>query len=364
MAVLLSSAFCLCIESALAAPFPNLTASQTEVAPAWVDDPSGRGTWNLLYSCTFTILLCVWTSIHLNVPPPDERVGKAWLRKVKWLFIALLAPEFVVYVAFEQWMVAFDLLKKLNKLSKESSDKLSEQTRGKTKSSETLFDMTYAHFVVMGGLAVDVGHLHDKLTRATLTKKGILFLAERGQFVHPTRQSIRDKSKANLLAKGLVCLQILWVAGQAIERKVAGFPITLLEVHTLVHVTCALVMYSLWVRKPFDVTDPIIININDYQDAVVLMIPADGVVDGDLLCYRAKNSSRDQLVDFFACFGHDQSVDDIYAEDFIIMLAAIVIPAAYGGVHLSALSIMFPTPVERLLWKIACYSLLGSGAFL
>ena len=30
-----------------------------------------------------------------------------------------------------------------------------------------------------------------------------------------------------------------------------------------------------------------------------------------------------------------------------------------GGVHLAALSIMFPTPIERLLWEIACYSLLG-----
>jgi hypothetical protein len=31
------------------APIQNLTALQTEIAPAWVKDPSGRGTWRLLY---------------------------------------------------------------------------------------------------------------------------------------------------------------------------------------------------------------------------------------------------------------------------------------------------------------------------
>lgn len=38
----------------------------------------------------------------------------------------------------------------------------------------------------------------------------------------------------------------------------------------------------------------------------------------------------------------------------------LLIPFVYGLVHLRALSIMFPTPIERLLWKIACYILVGA----
>lgn len=33
------------------APIQNITDLQTEIAPAWVEDPSGRGTWQLLYRC-------------------------------------------------------------------------------------------------------------------------------------------------------------------------------------------------------------------------------------------------------------------------------------------------------------------------
>ncbi|PMD28468.1 hypothetical protein NA56DRAFT_548989, partial [Hyaloscypha hepaticicola] len=80
----------------------NLTALRTEVSPSWVEDPAGRGTWGLLYSCTFTLGVCVWTSIHLNVPP-KESPSTSWRRQVKWLFIAVFAPEVVLFTAFQQW---------------------------------------------------------------------------------------------------------------------------------------------------------------------------------------------------------------------------------------------------------------------
>ncbi|PMD21375.1 hypothetical protein NA56DRAFT_125637 [Hyaloscypha hepaticicola] len=47
---------------------PNLVLC-TEIAPPWVANPSGHGTWDLLYSCTFTIFLYIYTTINLNIPP-------------------------------------------------------------------------------------------------------------------------------------------------------------------------------------------------------------------------------------------------------------------------------------------------------
>jgi len=88
-----------------AAPITNLTALRTNVAPSWVSGPSGRGTWSLLYSCLFTLLLCVYTAIHLNIPLPDESIFKFWLRKTKWVAIAILAPEIIVYISIEQWLL-------------------------------------------------------------------------------------------------------------------------------------------------------------------------------------------------------------------------------------------------------------------
>jgi hypothetical protein len=40
-------------------------------------------------------------------------------------------------------------------------------------------------------------------------------------------------------------------------------------------------------------------------------------------------------------------------------LAVLLIPAAYGGIHLGAIHSMFPTAVELTLWKSACFVLLG-----
>jgi hypothetical protein len=97
----------------------------------------------------------------------------------------------------------------------------------------------------MGGFVADVEDIHNVAKRATITPEGVLFLARRGKFCRVNRSHVQDKGKADMLAKGLVCIQVLWVAGQAVERKIAAYPIALLEIHTLVHVVCARVMYSL-----------------------------------------------------------------------------------------------------------------------
>lgn len=125
MLLLSSLLYLLRFDFAFAAPVQNLTALGTEIAPAWVADPSGRGTWDLLYSCTFTIFLCVYTAIHLNVPP-EESGFRFWLRKTKWVFIAILAPEVVVYTAFEQWNLSRSFLKDLNKIVDNSTDEKSK----------------------------------------------------------------------------------------------------------------------------------------------------------------------------------------------------------------------------------------------
>ncbi len=59
---------------------------------------------------------------------------------------------------------------------------------------------------------------------------------------------IEDRSKSDTLQKTLVLLQISWMAAQCIARKVHDLPITLLELHTMVHVVCAMLMYGFWFK--------------------------------------------------------------------------------------------------------------------
>jgi hypothetical protein len=74
-----------------------------EYTSSWVREPQGRGTLSILYTCTFTLLLCVYTAIHLNIPPAGEPRRWQFLRKIKWMFIAIFAPEVVLFTAAYQY---------------------------------------------------------------------------------------------------------------------------------------------------------------------------------------------------------------------------------------------------------------------
>ena len=110
------------------APTHNFTALRTNIAPPWVPDPDNRGTWSLLYSCAFTLVLCVWTAIHLNVPSYQESLISQWLRKLKWVLLAIIAPELGVYTAFEQYEQAKELIGELAKISVRNRSQSSYRT--------------------------------------------------------------------------------------------------------------------------------------------------------------------------------------------------------------------------------------------
>ncbi|KAK4173194.1 hypothetical protein QBC36DRAFT_314120 [Triangularia setosa] len=75
----------------------NLTA-------AWYPGPTFRDTWSIISSYIITLVICVWTSVHLNIDdlssnktskrwdPCGWLRGKQW-RQLGWMFCALLAPE-------------------------------------------------------------------------------------------------------------------------------------------------------------------------------------------------------------------------------------------------------------------------------
>jgi hypothetical protein len=77
------------------------------------------------------------------------------------------------------------------------------------------------------------------------------------------KKVVKEKSKADALAKGLICIQVGWMLVQTIARKFSGLPITLLELSTLAHVSHALILYLVWLDKPQDVQEPEIIYAND-----------------------------------------------------------------------------------------------------
>jgi hypothetical protein len=58
------------------------------------------GAWGILYSCTIILLVCVNNALHLNVPAYDEGLFSNFWRGVKWVLIAIIAPEVALLSAF------------------------------------------------------------------------------------------------------------------------------------------------------------------------------------------------------------------------------------------------------------------------
>ena len=94
--------------------------------------------------------------------------------------------------------------------------------QGPTISSDCkcTYDLLYGYYVVMGGFTLPTQGLSyyppNRMisTRMTLTPRCILTLAKRGIFIPIDRRTIKDKSKADLLAKALAIVQVLWMLSQ------------------------------------------------------------------------------------------------------------------------------------------------------
>jgi hypothetical protein len=78
---------------------------------SWVSDGDNkRSTISLLYNCLFTIFLCTWSAMHLNVPGEKESQLQTFRRKCKWMLIGVLAPEYVAALAISEWHSAWKLV--------------------------------------------------------------------------------------------------------------------------------------------------------------------------------------------------------------------------------------------------------------
>ena len=85
---------------------------------------------------------------------------------------------------------------------------------------------------------------------STVAPRGVLELAKLDKLPNIEKETITGRSKADLLTKFLVVSQILWMLLQTIARKIAGLPVTLLELNALAYIDCALLLYLIWWKKP------------------------------------------------------------------------------------------------------------------
>ncbi|PHH85438.1 hypothetical protein CDD83_415 [Cordyceps sp. RAO-2017] len=266
----------LVLRFASAAPAHAVNETNTSVQkdePSWESGPHTRGTLGLFFSCVITLFLCVWTTVHVNIEPTNEMnyrfsklcgfaipylsnrdlgkiLVKSWVRKLGWGLVTLIVPEGSMAIATYERRTAKLLREKMNEIKKDEKE----------------WDMSLAYYAVMGGFVIpedvydDVKvekekekeknkderdekvDIHENKT-LTLTPYGVLQVAEWEKGGPPllciTSEEVRDKGNASSVAKVLVFWQVFWMILQVIGRAVTRLPVTLLELHTVLHTFCA-----------------------------------------------------------------------------------------------------------------------------
>ena len=218
----------------------NVTVDNDYVG--YVRDPDGRGTASLIISCLLTLVLCVWSALHLNVPQDSATAFQNLFKNIRWIITGVYAPELVVFTAWRQWCSA----KILGGLITSQGYRITEKSTGELKIKYNLrnpWTMTHSFFASTGGFVFDYWE-EDQWNflprgtphRLSITARGMALLIKCGHVPDIPEAEIKDKSKANNVAKALVMIQAFWMLIQVLARVVTGLPVTLLEINTIAHV--------------------------------------------------------------------------------------------------------------------------------
>lgn len=478
----------------------STTLNTTAATPTagWVAGPGNRGTLSLVFSCAFTLFLCVWTTVNVNIEPEGNyndilfrilpvlgrRSGGAstkssravarllaskTARKLGWSVVTLMVPEGIMAIAAYERSTAHRLRTEVKKIG----DKYG------------YFDTRVGYYAVMGGFIIPneeamistqtviTGEAEGELIAAstsskpapepepkvelegggeeireeifakntmaatsssvyrdkekeeagndietssesaisylgpnkqlTLTPHGVLQVAKWGKLPRITSAEVQDKSNASSLAKLLVFWQALWMIVQVIGRTAHNLPVTLLELHTVLHAFCAVAMYFTWWAKPVDVECPTLVTGLTAEECRYLRdgaesenptnpfakVPRDGQQqqqqqnnNSDSNCTQSSGSDEEEnpsdkiyltsraglgkLMYLYLSHESDifKSYFEVIASGYRTLWASrkrmwregvsiSVVGLVYGGVHLAAWNKFFPTKAEKILWQIS-----------
>ena len=214
--------------------------SQSRVK-GWIEQPNHRGTFDILWTSLFTIGISTYAMLCLNVPAPTDTYLRLVGRRILWMLLGILGPEFVLVYAAGQWSRA--------KWSvKEFEDEYPD------------WHMRHAFLADMGGFVLHT--LDGETFPVNATQLRWLIRHEYVEYPRLSRKEVWDKSKQDTFTKVITAFQIGYLIVQCVARAAQGLTITTLELNALAIVVCSLMTSYAWLHKPADVNTAVHIYSN------------------------------------------------------------------------------------------------------
>ncbi|KAK0611442.1 hypothetical protein B0T14DRAFT_328398 [Immersiella caudata] len=224
----------------------------------WVSSPNARATNDILFENFLALFVCVWTVLHHNLQAKHEGFWSVFWRKFRWAFLAVAAPEMLTLFAAMQWNAANISVKEMRSIGLASWSKV------------------HAFYANAGGFVLETPGFPKFPINAT----SIYYLCS-NRWIEPppiTKEDIWDRSKADLLAKGLAFTQAGWVILQICARAAQNLTIAPLELFTAAFIIHSLATLYFWASKPQNVAEPTIIKV-DWTIGELLIAAGDAAKD-------------------------------------------------------------------------------------
>ena len=202
-----------------------------------------------------------------------------------------------------------------------------------------------------------------------------------------------DPVVASGQTKALLIIQVGWFCTNCASRLFQQLSLSLLEISTAAHAFCTLVTYLVWWSKPMNVGMPTVLMGDEAQEVYALLKCSDSEFDMAKAMAMAKKeggSSASQGLQAptrivlaakalrqsripmppppeprFRQY-HDILVPGTFSnkspnKDLLVPIAAAISPILYGPIHFLGWNGNFPTPLERLLWRVSSIVVTCSG---
>ncbi|KAJ7861604.1 hypothetical protein B0H13DRAFT_2072707 [Mycena leptocephala] len=289
-----------------------------------------RRLFDIVWGCATTIFACTWVSVHPNIPPSNQTRLSLFGRRLRLMLFAMIAPELMVGFAARQFLVAREFSKDFN-VSK-----------------------THGFFFSMGGFVSQDRRHHIARLRDFEGRLGREYILA---IQNVDEEDIMDKSKGDVLSKGVALAQGLWFTAQWLARVVQHLPVTELEVATMAFAVVNVFIWILWWGKPLDVQRPIPVG-----PAVDPRVDSPETYITVSILWTVLNKVRSALTGTYGgtrypmksipAFWSVENSEGIWRSSRNIALAVECLTGTiFGAIHCAAWTAAFPSPAEMWLWR-------------